>query len=144
MRSWVHSRARDSNKKGKSLPGLRSLARWCWVNRRFERDLTRSGKPIFLLGYEELAFAPERPLSLLCEWLGLPFAKAMLTPGVGTQSHILAGNRLRFDPLKNREIVYDTSWMQGPAWSARPGLMWPSVDQLNRRLVCSNKILGVD
>ena len=144
VRSWVHSRARDGNKKGRSLPGVRSLVRWCWVNRRFERDLTRSGKPIFLLGYEELALSPERSLTLLCEWLGLPFAKAMLTPGVGTQSHILAGNRLRFDPLKSREISYNTSWLQGPAWPAQPALMLPSVDHLNRRLVYSNKVLGVD
>ena len=34
---------------------------------------------------EKLALSPERSLTLLCEWLGLPFAKAMLTPGDGTK-----------------------------------------------------------
>jgi hypothetical protein len=36
------------------------------------------------LGYEELALAlalaPDRALGRLCEWLGLDFSEAMLTP----------------------------------------------------------------
>ncbi|HGY5549188.1 MAG TPA: sulfotransferase [Prochlorococcus sp.] len=144
VRSWVHSRARDARKKGKVMPSIRSLARWCWVNRRFERDLRRSGKPIFLLGYEEFALSPERSLSLLCEWLGLDFAPAMLSPGIRTRSHILSGNRMRFDPSKSREIRYNTSWLQGSAWPAQPALMLPGVWQLNRRLVYSNNLLATD
>ncbi len=144
VRSWVYSRARDARKKGKLMPSIRSLARWCWVNRRFERDLHRSGKPIFLFGYEEFALSPERSLSSLCDWLGLDFAPLMLSPGISTRSHILSGNRMQFDPSKNREIRYNTSWLQGPAWPAQPALMLPGVWRLNQRLVYSNKLLVGD
>ena len=81
VRSWVHSRTRDARKKGQRLPGLLSLARWWRANRRFQQQFSQCGKPVFVLGYEEFALAPEQTLKRLCEWLGLDFAPAMLHPG---------------------------------------------------------------
>jgi len=68
----------------------------------------------------------------------------MLSPGIRTRSHILSGNRMRFDPSKSREIRYNISWLQGSAWPAQPALMLPGVWQLNRRLVYSNNLLATD
>jgi hypothetical protein len=138
VRSWVHSRARDAQRKGQAFPALRSLARWWWVNRRFERELRSCGKPVFVLGYEQLALDPERALTRLCSWLGLEFTPAMLQPGGASNSHLLAGNRLRFDPEKSRRIRYDASWLQGAVWPASPALLWPGLARLNRRLVYSD------
>jgi hypothetical protein len=142
VRSWVHSRVRDRRNKGKSLLGVRNVVRWCRVNRRFERELQRCGKPVFPLGYEELALAPDQALGRLCEWLGLEFSEAMLTPGLASGSHILSGNRVRFDPQKTRQIRYDASWLQAPAWPASAALIWPQLAQMNRRLVYANAWVG--
>ena len=34
VRSWVHSRSRDGQRRGQWLPGLKPLLRWCRVNSR--------------------------------------------------------------------------------------------------------------
>jgi hypothetical protein len=137
VRSWVHSRARDAKRKGRAFPSLRALGRWWWVNRRFERELRSCDKPVFVLGYEQLALDPEGALTRLCAWLGLDFHPAMLQPGGASNSHLLAGNRVRFDPEKSRRIRYDGSWLQGPVWPAAPALLWPQLARLNQRLVYS-------
>lgn len=142
LRSWVHSRIRDRRNQGKPLLGSRNVARWCRVNHRFERALQRSGKPVFQLGYEELALAPEQALGRLCEWLGLTFCASMLTPGLASGSHILSGNRVRFDPQKIRQIRYDASWLQAPAWPASAALNLPQLARMNRRLVYANQLVG--
>ncbi|MFM7547794.1 MAG: sulfotransferase, partial [Cyanobacteriota bacterium] len=141
LRSWVHSRMRDRRNQGKPLLGSRNVARWCRVNHRFDRALQRCGKPVFQLGYEELALAPERALGRLCDWLGLAFAPAMLTPGLASGSHILSGNRVRFDPEKIRQIRYDASWLTAPAWPASAALNLQPLARMNRRLVYSNQLI---
>jgi hypothetical protein len=142
LRSWVHSRVRDRRNQGKPLLGCRNVVRWWHVNRRFERDLRRSGKPVFQLGYEELALAPQQALERLCAWLGLDFSAAMLTPGLSSGSHILSGNRVRFDPRKPEQIRYDGTWLKGAAWPASSALVLPQLAQMNRRLVYANHLLG--
>ena len=138
VRSWVHSRSPDAVRRGKHLPRLRTLARWVKVNLLFERELRRCGKPVFVLGYEQLALDPERNLSRLCEWLGLEFCPGMLHPGGSSSSHILAGNRMRFNPEKSRHIRYDSAWLKGAAWPASQALLFPPLAKMNQRLVYSD------
>lgn len=142
VRSWVHSRVPDAVSRGKRLPRLRTLARWTKVNLRFERELRRCDKPVFLLGYEQFALDPERYLGRLCEWLGLDFTSVMLQPGGSSSSHILAGNRMRFNPEKSKKIRYDGNWLKGPTWPASQALLIPPLASLNRRLVYSEGRLG--
>jgi len=137
LRSWVHSRARDGRNRGQWLPGLKPLLRWCRVNARHERWLRRCGKPVFRLGYEELALQPEASLRRLCTWLEIPFDERMLQPASYSSSHLLAGNRVRFDPERSGAIRYDGAWMAGPAGLAQLALALPWVAALNRRLVYS-------
>ncbi|MFM9048305.1 MAG: sulfotransferase [Cyanobium sp.] len=141
VRSWVHSRSRAARKKGEPLPGLRSLGRWWKANRRFQRFFRACDKPVFVLGYEELALAPEPTLTRLCGWLGLDFSPAMLHPGLQSKSHILAGNRMRFDAEKSAQISYDSDWLGGHSWPASVALLWPEVAHMNRRLVYGNNLL---
>ena len=91
VRSWVYARARDAAKRGKRLPPLRTLARWTKGNFCFERELRRSDKPIFLLGYEHWARSKEASGSSLRS-LGLDFTPNMLQPEGLSNSHIIAGN----------------------------------------------------
>ena len=141
VRSWVHSRTRDARKKGELLPGLLSLGRWWRANRRFQRQFNQCGKPVFVLGYEEFALAPEQTLTRLCDWLGVAFAPAMLHPGPVSKSHILAGNRMRFDPSKTAQISYDSDWLSAGGWPASTALLWPGFAHMNSRLVYGNHLL---
>ena len=137
VRSWVHSRSRDGRQRGQWLPGLKPLLRWCRINARHERWLRRCGKPVFRLGYEELALQPEQSLRRLCAWLEIPFDQRMLAPASHSSSHVLAGNRVRFDPERSASIRYDGAWMAAPAGLAQLSLALPWVAALNRRLVYS-------
>jgi hypothetical protein len=141
VRSWVHSRSRDARKKGEPLPGLRSLGRWWKANRRFQRTFSACGKPVFVLGYEEFALAPQPTLSRLCDWLGLEFSAAMLQPGLESKSHILAGNRMRFDAAKTAQIFYDSDWLASGSWPVSAALLWPGIARMNRKLVYGNHLV---
>jgi hypothetical protein len=118
-----------------------ALARWMRTNRQVEAALRRSGRPVFVLGYEELALAPEASLRRLCGWLGLSFDAAMLTPGPSSSSHILAGNRMRFDSDRAASIRYDASWMTQGGAVAEIAAALPPLRGMNRRLVYSNGLL---
>ncbi|NKB74451.1 MAG: sulfotransferase [Synechococcus sp. s2_metabat2_7] len=137
VRSWVHSRSRDGRQRGRWLPGLLPLVRWWRLCARHERQLRRCGKPVFRLGYEELALRPEQSLRRLCDWLELDFEPAMLSPVAHSASHILAGNRVRFDAKRSAAIRYDAQWMAAPSGVAQAALVVPWVAALNRRLVYS-------
>ena len=141
VRSWLHSRLKASRQTRRLFPELRTLVRWWYVNRKFDRVLQQCGRPVFRLGYEELALNPERSLQLLCAWLGLPFDRQMLTPGASSTSHILSGNRMRFDQERTRMICYDGSWLTSAEMMVRLAMLIPPVSRLNQRLVYSNQIV---
>lgn len=135
VRSWVHSRSRSARDRGQRCAGVRPLLRWCRVNARHDRLLQRSPHPVMRVGYEELALQPEATLARLCRWLGLEMEETMLQPGCFSSSHLLAGNRMRFDPERSGSIRCDGSWMTGPAGVAQLALTCPWVASLNKRLV---------
>ena len=141
VRSWLHSRLKAARQSAQPLPELRTLLRWWYVNRKFDRALQRCGRPVFRLGYEELALQPERSLRLLCQWLGLPFSEQMLAPGAHSTSHLLSGNRMRFDQDRSRSIRYDATWMASREWLIPASLLMPGVAALNRKLVYSNRLV---
>jgi hypothetical protein len=138
VRSWVHSRSKE---KGNLGSRWRALGRWVRTNRRIEADLRRAGRPIFLLGYEELALAPAATLERLCSWLGLSFEPTMLSPGLTSTSHILAGNRMRHDESKTAAIRYDGAWISRGDRLIAMASQLPPVLGMNRRLVYSNDLL---
>ena len=140
LRSWVHSRARSGRERGRWFPGLKPLLRWCWMNARHERLLQRCPHPVLRLGYEQLALDPEGTLGRICSWLGLEMSEQMLQPGQFSTSHVLSGNRMRFDPKRSASIRYDASWMAAPSGLAQAALGVPWVAALNRRLVYSADI----
>ena len=137
LRSWVNSRARSGRERGRWFPGLKPLLRWCWMNARHERLLQRCPHPVLRLGYEQLALDPEGTLGRICSWLGLEMSEQMLQPGQFSTSHVLSGNRMRFDPKRSASIRYDASWMAAPSGLAQAALGVPWVAALNRRLVYS-------
>jgi uncharacterized protein (DUF2237 family) len=137
LRSWVHSRARSGREEGRWLPGLKPMLRWCWMNARHERLLQRCPHPVLRLGYEQLALDPEASLRRICTWLGLEMSEQMLQPGHFSTSHVLSGNRMRFDAKRSAAIRYDASWMAAPTGLGQAALAVPWVAALNRRLVYS-------
>ena len=144
VRSWVHSESRRGGvRRGRGVGvGWRSSLRWWRVNHRLDQRLKRSGFPVFRLGYEELALAPEPALRCLCSWLELDFDVAMLSPGTNSTSHVLSGNRMRFEPGRSDAIRYDAAWLASSAPSLRLAPLLPPVARLNRQLVYSNALLG--
>ncbi|KZR85046.1 hypothetical protein MITS9509_00377 [Synechococcus sp. MIT S9509] len=138
LRSWVHSRSRDGRRRQQWLPGLKPLLRWCRVNARQASRLDFTGRPVYRLGYEQLALDPEGSLRRLCRWLDIDFDARMLAPAQHSNSHILSGNRMRFDAKQSASIRYDSSWLNQPAGLAQLALLIPWVARLNGRLVYSD------
>ncbi len=66
--------------------------------------MRRSGRPLFVLVYEELAVEQEASLRKLCTVLQLKLDQALLASGRPSSSHIPAGNRPHFKPLYSATI----------------------------------------
>lgn len=135
VRSWIDSRLRGNDPRDKGGT-LRLAARWWRGNRRTERFLARHGINTFNLGYEELALQPAIMLETLCQWLGLEFDPAMLTPSA-TSSHIIRGNAARQDRSRIAAIRYDARWMTSSRLMLQSPLLLPLAAR-NRRLVYAN------
>lgn len=141
VRSWVHSRSRRERQRGRWVPELRPLLRWWRLCARDARRFERLGDNVLRLGYEELALQPEVALRHVCDWLELPFVETMLAPGEHSTSHVLSGNRMRFDPEQRQRIRYDGSWMQAQPGLTHLAFQFPGLSRLNRRLVYSGSFL---
>ena len=142
IRSWLPGRVRSDRGKGKYLSSFRNAFRWVYVNNKFSNVFQRSGIPVLCVGYEELALRPELTLRLICEWLGLEFSTQMLSPGTCSKSHILLGNRVRWQGDRNRQIAYDGSWLAGSNSSFSSFLFSvPLVAKMHSSLVYSNNLL---
>ena len=97
--------------------------------------------PKFLVSYEELCLQPVKTLAALAAWLGLEPPSADPDPS-SSNSHVIVGNKLRVDPERRREIVYDTRWLDRREWIA-PYLGLPGLRQRNSELVWS-RLRGSD
>ena len=112
------------------------------MNKKFSNVFRRSGMPVLRVGYEELALRPEITLRLICEWLGLEFSAQMLSPGTYSKSHILLGNRVRWQGDRNQKIAYDGSWLACNETSFSSLVFSvPLVAKMHRSLVYSNNLL---
>lgn len=141
VRSWAHSEARRAKGK-RRCAALRAVLRWWRVNRRIERELRASGCDLLTLGYEEMALAPESTFRHLSDWLGIHYHDDMLRPGLASRSHIVSGNRMRYDSERNARILYDGIWLASSSLVLRAALAWPPLAAMNRRLVYGQMLLG--
>jgi len=135
VRSWCNSHCRKTGR-----PAVLALTRWAMQNRRMERFLRKSGLPVFQLGYEELALAPVKALTSLCQWLSLDFDEAMLHPLKHTTSHVLVGNRAR-KRASSAAIRYDGAWLGSASGLIQAAPMLPFIGARNRRCVYGNGFL---
>jgi hypothetical protein len=94
---------------------------WYRQNKRIKEALAKDGIERFQLGYEELCFAPERSLGMLCEFLGIPLEAEMLSPLKASRSHILRGNIMRHRDDR-RVISYDNRWLYRNEWTLSSAL----------------------
>lgn len=136
VRSWVASR-----RKRKADTLVSAYVTW-WRNvTRVEAEVTRLALPRFRLGYEELALRPRETLTLLCDWLGVPFDEAMLAPFGNTGSHIITGNGSIRKRTLAAKIRYDGSWLAAGEYPLASALLTGCCAHLNQRLVYANGVL---
>lgn len=131
FRSWSYSIHLKKKKNIFTLP-----LRWKRENKRILSFLETHGVDYFPLGYEEFALYPDKMLSRLCRYLGVPYEDSMLIPA-GSSSHVIRGNRARSDPDKIQAIRYDPRWMTSTKASLLSFLYFP-LHSFNKKAVFSN------
>lgn len=109
-----------------SLFAVTTFRRWHQKNERIQRALREVGIPHVKLSYEELCHDPEATVLRLCSALGID-PEPEMTSLRSRNSHLIAGNRIRHDPEKRAEIVYDDRWLRRRDWKLaaflHPGIM---------------------
>ena len=113
---------------------------WYRQNKRIKESLAGEGIASVQLGYEELCFAPESSIRMLCEFLGTTMEGSMLSPLEGSRSHILRGNRMRHRDDR-RVISYDNRWLYRNEWTTSSAL-FRRIMKFNAREVYSHAQRG--
>lgn len=155
VRSWTASR-RDANRRAGEVH-LIELARkyrlkfpvpyvthtasayfwhWYYLNLRTQRLLKKNNLPYLQVGYEELMLNPELMMKKISGFLGVDFSERMLSLD-DSSSHVLLGNRMRFDTEKMSRISYDSRWFYNTDWHL-PSLLFPNITRYNHREVYQN------
>ncbi len=136
VRSWS-----NSIQKRRNINAIKAYSRWRSRNTEISQALKKHNLDVFPVGYEELAMRPEKTLSLICDWLGVPFLPQMLSPGPHSTSHIVEGNIASRNKEQSATIRYDGSWMADTRNPVLKGaLMWLCSRQ-NADLVYSNGVI---
>lgn len=155
VRSWTASR-RDANRRAGEIH-LVELAKkyrlkfakpyithtasayflhWYFLNLRTQRLLKKNNLPYLQVGYEELMLNPELMMQKICGFLGVDFSQNMLSLE-NQSSHVLLGNRMRFDAEKRARISYDSRWFYTTDWQF-PSFLFPNIMKYNHREVYQN------
>jgi hypothetical protein len=137
VRPYVISRMDEARRKElRRLPVIFHFWRWYRENRAMRRALDATGLPILQLGYEELCLQPGESVARITDFLGLEPEPRMVWLD-GSSSHTLRGNRMRHQPEKNRNILYDTRWLHRNEWIL-PAALSPHIMRYNAREVYGN------
>lgn len=137
VRAFVVSRTdRDRAKHFPIRPMLVLFWQWYLENRRIRRQFVGAGVPLMTLGYDELCLAPMDSVRRITDFLGLEPHPSMSDIS-RTSSHALRGNRMRLDPKKNRQILYDPRWLYRNEWVLAAALS-PHIMRYNAREVYGN------
>jgi hypothetical protein len=155
VRSWTTSR-RDANRRAGEVHMIELVKKyglkfaksyvahtpsayfwhWYFLNLRTQRLLKKNNPPYLQVGYEELMLNPELVMKKISEFLGVDFSERMLSLDDDT-SHVLLGNRMRFDAEKRARVSYDSRWFYTTDWQT-PSFLLPNIMQYNNREVYQN------
>ena len=115
---------------------IRRTWRWYAENKAMLEHLKRIDPDFIQIGYEELCFSTTNILADVTNFLNIePFANG--THFTNPKTHILRGNKMRFDRSRNSSIQYDNQWYFSPATQLITQLI-PFVMQWNNRNVYSH------
>jgi hypothetical protein len=89
--------------------------RWYRENRAIKDYLVKEDIPYIQIGYEELCLYSTQTVEKLCDFLGTAYEPSMLSLK-DSGSHVIRGNRMRFQGAKRQGIMYDHRWFYRREW----------------------------
>jgi hypothetical protein len=107
---------------------LLRTAQWYVVNRKIERYLSRSRIRHLQVAYEEFCFRPEAVCDAIAHFLDL--GSLSLDGLQNSDSHILQGNKMRYEPGRRDGIQYDHRWFHDTR-SQLAAMVWPPLRRFN-------------
>lgn len=142
VRAYAISRIDEARRKNlRRLPVIYHFWQWYRENRAMSLAFHKEDLPTLQLGYEELCFQPADAVARITDFLNIEREPTMVSPD-GSASHTLRGNRMRHQPEKNRNILYDTRWLQRNEWIL-PAALSPHIMRYNAREVYRNTGLAI-
>lgn len=139
VRAYVVSQIDDAKRENFGLRRRLPVYQfWSWYrgNQRMQRFLAEHNVQNFQLGYEELCLHPHVMIQKICDFLGETPAPSM-TALQDSGSHVIRGNRMRFQSEKRQRISYDHRWFRRNEW-VLPAAFFPNIMKYNAREVYSN------
>lgn len=140
VRSFTISHIEMANRK--KLNTIRRIAAyqfWQWYqgNRKIQYFLEKENIQSFQIGYEELCLDPEKIIQRICDFLGEEPETSMLSLK-DSGSHVIRGNRMRYQLDKKQKILYDYRWFYRNYWLLSAAL-FPNIMAYNKREVYGNE-----
>jgi len=108
---------------------------WLWYmqNMQMQKYLRTHRVENFQLGYDELGLNPQRMMTALFEFLGIPDASLDFS-SLNSSSHVLIGNTKKTETGRRQGIFYDHRWMHRNEWLL-PAAMFRNIMNYNSKEV---------
>lgn len=105
--------------------------RWYQFNKEIVRYLNKNNIRSKTVSYENLCFHAEENVKHICNFIQQPYQIEMLNP-LNSHSHVITGNRMRFQVEKRKGISYDNRWFGRKEWLL-PSILLPHIMRFNNK-----------
>lgn len=109
---------------------------WYRNNKKIQQFIRKNDIESFQIGYEELCLHPRLMIEKICDFLGEKPNPSMISLK-DSGSHIMRGNRMRYQKSKRQEILYDNRWFSRNEWIL-PAALLPNIMAYNSKKVYNN------
>lgn len=130
VRNWCISNIELHKRKyNKNTSAFKTFLVWYNSNRKFQKYFSINNLQYLNVGYDDFCLNTKKVLGNICEFLEIDYQD-----GLGnipkSKSHVVSGNRMRYEPSKNKEILYDNRWFYRKEW-IMPSLLLPRIMNYN-------------
>jgi hypothetical protein len=109
---------------------------WYRNNRKIQKFIRKNNIKSIQIGYEELCIYPHLMIRKICDFLDVEPNPSMISLK-DSGSHIMRGNRMRYQKSKHQKILYDNRWFSRNEWILTAAIL-PNIMAYNRKRVYNN------
>lgn len=130
VRNWCISNIELHKRKyNKRASPFLTFLLWYNSNKKFQNYLDSNNLQYLNIGYDDFCLNSKKVFIDIFDFLEIGYQEGLANYS-NSKSHVVSGNRMRLEPDKNKEIVYDNRWFHRKEWLI-PSILLPKIMKYN-------------